>query len=214
MLSSHSRAKTMLRMLGQIALILFVSAFILVERGRTMDDPFFLLPLCAFSGLLVGPVVIESFRKDPRQSATELLIPSVARAVGAVLLILILSLALVNLFFWNGRPALPTFETGVWVIALSITAAVAAAAGLAVALSRLPLDTVRWGFRVIALVVFLVYNELPPAWPISWRGLVADWGLTPVALGWEMLFAAVAWAGVVLLKRREGARGMTGKVEA
>ena len=168
-----------------------------------MDDPFFLLPLSAFSGLLVGPILIESFRQGPRQSATALLIPAVARAVGAVLLILILSLALVNLFFWNGRAALPTVETGLWVVALSITSAVAAAAGLAVSLSRLPLDTVKWGFRAIALVFFAVYNELPPAWPVSWRGLVADWGLTPVAFGWELLFASVASAALILLKRRQ-----------
>jgi hypothetical protein len=196
-----SSMKSVLRLVAQFGLMLFVSAFVLVERGRTMCDPFFLLPLASFSGLLVGPMLIDSFRKNRSQPTAALLTGSVTRAVGVVMLILMLSLALVNLFSWNGQVLLPNVETAIWAVALSITAAVAAAAGLVLALSRLPLNTVRWGFRAAGVLVFLAYWELPMGWPVSWYALVADWGLSPVAFGWVLLLASIAAAALFFLKR-------------
>jgi hypothetical protein len=195
--------RTSLVLLAQAALILIVSGFVLVERGRTMCDPFFFLPLSSFSAVLVGPILIESFRRDRTQSTIKLLRIAVTRAVGAISLILVLSLVLVNAFFWNGQPLLPTVEICAWAVVLSITAALASAAALALFLSWKSVNVVKWGFRVSAVAAFLIYQKIPPAWPFSWYELVSDWGLSLVAFAWAILFASVASAALVLLKRRE-----------
>ncbi len=195
--------KNALLILAQTALIVIVSGFVLVERGRTMCDPFFFLPLSAFSAVLAAPIVIESFRRNPQQLAIALLRTGVTRAVASVALILIFSLVLVNAFFWNGEPLLPDTEVCIWAVALSITAASAASAGLALLLSRIPVNAVKWGFRAIALVAFLIYQRLPVAWSISWYELVRDWGVSWMAFAWVMLLASIASAALVLLKRQE-----------
>jgi hypothetical protein len=187
--------------LAQAALILIVSGFVLVERGRTMCDPFFFLPLSSFSAVLAGPILLESFRRNPMQSTISLLRTSVTRAVGAVSLILVLSLVLVNAFFWSGQPLLPTVETCAWAVILTISAASASAAALALSLSRMSVNAVKWSFRAFAVAAFLIYLKAPPAWPISWYDLVADWGLSLVAFAWAILFASVAAAALLLLKR-------------
>jgi len=193
--------RSALLVLAQTALILIVSGFVLVERGRTMCDPFFFLPLSSFSAVLVGPILIESFRRDRMQSTITLVRTAVTRAVGTVALILMLSLVLVNAFFWNGQPLLPTIETLAWAIVLSITAASASAAAVALSLSRISVNAVKWSFRAFAVASFLIYQKTPPAWPFSWYELVADWGLSSVAFAWAILFASVASAALILLKR-------------
>jgi hypothetical protein len=193
--------RTALLLLGQIALVVIVSGFVLVERGRTMCDPFFFLPLSTFSAVLVGPILLESFRRNRMQSTITLLRRAVTRAAGAVSLILVLSLVLVNAFFWNGQPLLPSVETFAWAVILTISAASASASALALSLSRISVNAVKWSFRAFAAAVFLIYLEMPPAWPISWYDLVADWGLSLVAFAWTIFFASIASAALILLKR-------------
>jgi hypothetical protein len=193
--------RSALLVLAQTALVVIVSGFVLVERGRTMCDPFFFLPLSSFSAVLVGPILIESFRRNRMQSTITLIRTSVTRAVGAIVLILMLSLVLVNAFFWNGQPLLPTLETSTWAVILTISAASASAAAVALSLTWISVNAVKWSFRAFAVAAFLIYQKLPPAWPISWYDLVADWGLSLVAFAWAILFASVASAALILLKR-------------
>ena len=190
-----------LSLLAQTALIVIVSGFVLVERGRTMCDPFFFLPLSSFSAVLVGPILLESFRRNRMQSTTTLLRTAVTRAVGAIVLILMLSLVLVNAFSWSGQPLFPTVETFVWAVILTICAASASAAALVLSLSRMSVNAVKWGFRAFAVAVFLIYLKIPPAWPFSWYELVADWGLSLVAFTWAILFASIASVALILVKR-------------
>jgi len=195
--------KTALSSFLHIAAIFVVSAFVLVDRGLTMCDPSFFLPLSCFSAVLAGPIMIESYRQDPEQSARARLYRAVKRATGAMLLILILSLILVNLFFWYGKPTLPTTEACVWAFVLSITAATAAAAGLQLLASHISLNAAKWGFRAMMLAILLVYQSLLPAWTISWYGWVDAWGLSLVAFAGWLLFATTATIAVFLLSRRE-----------
>jgi hypothetical protein len=168
--------------------ILVVCGFVLVERGRTMRDPFFFLPLSLFSAVLVGPILIESFRKNPQQRPVILLRTAVVRAVVTIWLILILSLTLVNALSWDGEPALPTIETCLWSVVLSITAALAAGAALTLFLGRLTPNVVKWGFRAIALAVVLAYQRFP----VSWYALVSDWGISWTAFAGELFLASSA----------------------
>jgi hypothetical protein len=166
-----------------------------------MCDPFFFLPLSSFSAVIVGPIIFESVRRNRMQSTITLIRTAVTRAAGAVSLILILSLVLVNAFFWNGQPLLPTFETFAWAVILTIAAASASAATLALSLSWISVNAAKWSFRAFAIAAFLIYLEIPPAWPISWYELVSDWGLSLVAFGWAIFFASIASVALISLKR-------------
>ena len=137
------RIKTALRRVLQIALIFAVSAFIVVERGTTLCESSFFLPLSCFSAVLVGPILIKTYRKDPHQTTKSRLCAAVPRATGAVLLILILSLVLVNLFFGYGHLIVPDAEVCAWALALSLTAATSAAASLALLVSQISLNAAK-----------------------------------------------------------------------
>ncbi len=198
-------AKSALPSAGEFVFILVVCGLVLVERGRTMRDPFFFLPLSLFSAVLVGPILIESFRKNPKQQAIVLLRTAVMRAVVTIMLILILSLALVNAFSWSGELALPTTETCLWAVALSITAALAAGAALALFLEQLSPNIVKWGFRAIALAAVLAYQRFPVNWSVSWYALVSDWGISWMAFAWEVVLASGAAIALALIRRRASA---------
>jgi hypothetical protein len=198
-------AKSALPSAGEIAFIFVVCGFVLVERGRTMRDPFFFLPMSLFSAVLVGPILIESFRKNPKQQASILLRTAVMRAVVTVMLILILSLVLVNALSWSGEVALPTTETCLWAVILSITAALAAGAALTLFLEQLSPNVVKWGFRAVALAAILGYRSFPVNWSISWYALVSDWGITWMAFAWEVFLASSAALALSLIRRRASA---------
>jgi hypothetical protein len=205
-----SRLKTVFQLLAKAVLILAVSVFILVQRGTTMCDPFFLLPLSLFSALLVGPILIEELRKHSNRSTVLLVIGAAARASGAVLLILILSLALVNLASSYGHVVLPTAETCIWTIVLSVTAAMAAGAGLLVFRSGGSLSTVKWVSRGLGLAAVLLYRYLPAEWSYSWYGVVLDWGITPTALGFEIVLVVAASIALILVRRQEAVNTCAG----
>jgi hypothetical protein len=206
-----TRLRTAFRLLAQAILIMAISVFVLVQRGTTMCDPFFLLPLSLFSALLAGPILLEQFRKHPNRSSAMLVSGAAARASGAVLLILALSLALVNLASWYGHVLLPTAETCAWTVVLSITAALAAAAGLLVfrsGASIKKLTTLKWVSRGLGLAAVLLYKYLPAEWSYSWYGIVLDWGITPTALGFEFILVAAASVSLILVSRQEASRAV------
>ena len=143
---ARHRIKTVLRCVVQIALILTVSAFVLVERGATMREASFFLPFSCFSAVLAGPMLIDSYRRNPHQSPRARLTAVITRATGAVLLIVVASLLLVNFFFGYGNLLFPTPEVCVWAFALCVAAASSAAAVLALLVSHVSLNAAKWGF--------------------------------------------------------------------
>jgi hypothetical protein len=201
--SRSRRVKSGLTIAMRIFALFIVSAFVLIEWGVTMCDPSLFLPLSCFSAVLVGPIVIDLSRRFPNRSKIALIRGAVIRASGSVLLIVIFSLLLVNLFFRYGQTRLPDVETFLWAVALSVTAASSVAATLALLLSWVSLQAAKWGSRAIMLGIVLLYRYLPPAWSIFLSGLVDEWGLTRVAFLWWLLFAATASAALVLLRRRK-----------
>src|SRR6185295_12496664 len=186
----RGRIRTALTLFVQIASIFVVSAFVLFERGVTMCEPFFFLLLSCFSAVLVSPITIKSYRQNLKQSMRSRLSGAVTRATCAVLLILILSLILVNLFFGHGQLIMPSAEVCVWALALCLTAAASAAATIALLVSYISLNAAKWGFRVMMLVIILIYQNFLPAWMSSWYDLVDERGLTLVAFGWWLILAA------------------------
>jgi hypothetical protein len=127
--------------LGALVLSILVS----FERGTTMCAPFFFLPLSCFSAVLAGPMVIGAYQRDPGKSTTRLIAGTAGRAAASMLLIVILSLVLMNFFLGRGQPILPTVETSIWAVVLSITAGVSTAALLGLA-SRAAVTAAKWGF--------------------------------------------------------------------
>ena len=166
---------------------LAVSALIVFERGVTLVQPSFLLPLLFFRGFWW-------FRHDrsvsakPRENDESIVYIAVARATGAIVLILIVSAVLVNVLFPGyGHPIVPDAEASCWAFVLSLTAATSAAASLALLVSHISLNAAKWGFRVMILAVVLIYKVFLGAWTVSWYNLVDEWGFTLVALRWWLL---------------------------
>lgn len=197
------RLKTGLRLVAQTVLIIGVSIFVMVQRGATMCDPFFLLPFCLFSALLAGPILIEKCRTFPNRPAGMLVSGAAAQASGAVLLILALSLGLVNVVVWHGHVLLPSGETCFWTAVLSVTAAFAAGAGLLVFRSSGSMNTMKWISRLLALGAVLLYRYLPMEWSSDWYGTVLDWGISTTAAVFEVFLISCAAAGLFVLRRRE-----------
>jgi hypothetical protein len=197
------RIKAALRLFAQMVLILAVSIFVLMKRGATMCDPFFLLPFSLFSALLAGPILIDKCRQYPNRPAGMLVSGAAAQSSGAVLLILALSLALVNLAVWHGHVLIPTVETCFWTVVLSVTAAFAAGAGLLVFRSSGSMNTMKWISRALALAAVLAYRYLPIEWSSDWIGTVLDWGITPTAIALEAVLIAAAATCLYVLRRRE-----------
>ncbi len=191
------------RLLAQTALIMAISLFVLVQRGPTMCDPFFLLPFSLFSCLLVPPILIKEFRQHPDLPARQLAAAASTRASSAVLLILGLSLALANLAFWEGRPLLPSPETAAWTVVLCITAALAAAAGCLVFRTVGAINTLKWLSRTLALAVVVLYKYMPDELWAPWYGLVFRWGITTTALAFEIALVSITTGALVVLKHRE-----------
>lgn len=192
-----------MRLLLQALLLLAISVFVMIQRGPTMCDPFFLLPLSLFSALLVGPILIEEYRKDENKSSASLVITAAGRASGAILLILAMSLALVNFGSTYGQLLLPTVETCAWTVVLSVTAALAGGAGLLFFRSGRSMNKLKWATRAIGLAAVLCYKYLPPGLSYSWYGIVLDWGITPSAFAFELMLVFIASASLLVLRRRE-----------
>ncbi len=191
-----------LRWVGNITAIFAVSFFILIQWGSALCGAFFFLPLSCFSAVLVGPVLIRDYARSPHKPLARLIRDAVARASAGMLLIMLFSLLLVNVFFWNGHVKLPELEIWFWGLALSVTAATLAAATVVVLLKRFSLQAAKWGSRSVMVIIFLVYRTVPQTWMSLWFGLIDDWGLTKMAFVWWLLFAVPASGALYFLNRR------------
>ena len=138
--------------LVHIAGALLVAGLITEWRGFTLFDPYFFIPFACLSAM-VAPTIVAA---KPGH-----LIRAVLQACAAPAIILALSVGLLNLAAPPKIWAFPPVSLVAEATALSLIATTATAALARFLLSRISPQTMRWGFRAVALCAIVAWRYWP-----------------------------------------------------
>src|SRR5581483_2860137 len=175
-----------------------VAVFLADRRGFSLFDPLFLIPFACLAALLVAPILVTMHRAGDNRRAFVRIGIAVGRACGAVAVIVLLCVGLLDLAAPHGLWLIPDWQVVLDAALLSIVTSALAAALICTLLKRVPPAVIVWGSRAVMLAAVAGWHWMPLAWHDAILGAIDAHGLTPISLALAGSVGVIA-AGFITL---------------